>query len=100
MALCLCFDPVKASNTCLWECQSLPAPLHPDILDDLLEPAQALAREFKDLTQECDSYMGPSWQNKLIGPDPGKAGKQNRTQRAASLDTQLGTHLSNNDWTC
>ena len=94
MALCLFFDLVKASNTSLWECQSLPAPLHPDILDDLLEPAQAFAREFKDLTQEFDLYMAPSWQYRLIGPDPGATGKQNRTQRAASLDNQLGTHLS------
>ena len=36
IALCLCFDQAKASHTALWECQSLPAPLHPDILDDLL----------------------------------------------------------------
>jgi site-specific DNA-cytosine methylase len=44
MALCMCFDPVKASSTSLWECQSLPAPLHADTLDDLLEPAYALAQ--------------------------------------------------------
>ena len=27
IALCMCFDPLKASNTALWEGQSLPAPL-------------------------------------------------------------------------
>ena len=70
--------------------------MHADTLDDLLEPAQALARESKDLTQEFDLYMGPSWQDKLIGPDPRATVKQNRTQRAASLDNQLGTHLSKN----
>ena len=96
MAVCLCFDIAKASNTSLWECQPLPAPLHADTLDDLPEPAQALAQEFQDLTQEFDLYMGPSWQDTLIGPDPAATGKQNRTQRAASLDNQLGTQLSRN----
>ena len=70
--------------------------MHPDILDDLLEPAYALACEFQDLTQEFDSCMGPEWQNSLIGPDPGASGEQSRTLRAASLGTQLGTHLSKN----
>ena len=70
--------------------------MHPDILDDLLEPAYALACEFQDLTQEFDTYKGPEWQNSLIGPDPGASGRQSRTQRAASLGTQLGTHLSKN----
>ena len=40
--------------------------------------------------------MGPSWQDRLIGLDPAATGKQNRTQRATSLDNQLGTHLSKN----
>ena len=40
--------------------------------------------------------MGTTWESKLIGPDPCATGKQNRTQRAASLDNQLGTHLSQN----
>ena len=44
-------------------------------LDDLLEPLQVLAREFKDLTQNFDQYMGPSWQKKLIVPDPAATGK-------------------------
>ena len=74
----------------------MPAPMHADILDDLLEPAYALAQEFQDLTWEFDDYMGTKWKSKLIGPDPDATGKQNRTQRAASLDNQLGTHLSKN----
>ena len=40
--------------------------------------------------------MGTAWEDKLIGPDPCATGKQNRTQRAASLDNQLGTNLSKN----
>ena len=68
--------------------------MYPDILDDLFTPALELAQEFKDLTVEVDNFMGTSWTNTLIGPDPGAAGRQNRSQRAAGLGNQAGTHLS------
>ena len=62
LALCLCFDPVTASPTALLECQSLPAPLHPDILDDLIALAYMLASEFRDLTEEFDILWDQSGQ--------------------------------------
>ena len=74
VALSLCLEPAAASPTALWLDPSLPLPMYPDILDDLFTPALELAQEFKDLTVDFDKFMGTSWANTLIGPDPGAAG--------------------------
>ena len=94
VALSLCLEPAAASPTALWLDPSLPLPMYPDILDDLFTPALELAQEFKDLTIDFDNFMGTSWTHTLVGPDPGAAGRQNRSQRAAGLGNQAGTHLS------
>ena len=83
-----------ASPIALWLDPGLPLPMYPDILDDLFTPALELAHEFKDLTVDFDNFMGISWTNTFVGPDPGAAGRQNRSQRAAGLGIQVGTHLS------
>ena len=125
----MCFDPVKASNTALGECQSLPAPLRGHALT-LTKPPTGEQKQQQltsvSLHHTCfEAAYG--WQQKQLGrptrtsvrvstgiprPDsrfsniwapmggqahrarPCATGKQNRTQQAASLDNQLGTHLS------
>ena len=56
----------------------------------------ALAHEFRDLTCEFDEYLPEEWTNKLVGADPGAGGRKNRSERAAAIGLQQGTHLSKN----
>ena len=79
-----------------WSNNSLAAPFHPDVLDDLWPQFGELAEEFKDLTEEFDAWLPEEWSGKLVGPDPGAGGRKNRSERAAMLEfskahTYLGT---------
>ena len=74
----------------------MPAPYYPDVLDHIFPLAMDLASEFSDSISDFDSCMGPNSEKSLVGPDPSARGRLNRSQRAASLGTQQGTHVSNN----
>ena len=94
VALSLCLQPAASLPSSLCLDPLLPLPIYPDVLDDLFTPALELAKEFQDLTADFDVFMGPSWIDKLIGPDPGAIGRQNQSQRSVGLGVQRGTHLS------
>ena len=80
----------------MWADTQLAAPYHPDILDDILPHAQSIAAEFQDLTCELDQLLPEEWNMKLVGADPGAGGRKNRSERAAAVGIQQGTHLSRN----
>ena len=80
----------------MWQDTTLAAPYHPEILDDILPHAQRIAAEFQDLTGEFDQFLPQEWSMKLVGADPGAGGRKNRSERAAAVGIQQGTHLSRN----
>ena len=80
----------------MWQDKELAAPYHPDILDDILPQAQRMAEEFQDQTEEFDLFLPKEWSRKLVGADPGAGGRKNRSERAAAVGIQQGTHLSRN----
>ena len=80
----------------MWQDKELAAPYHPDILDDICPLAQKIAEEFQDLTEEFDLFLPKEWSRKLVGAEPGAGGRKNRSERAAAVGIQQGTHLSRN----
>ena len=80
----------------MWADTQLAAPYHPDILDDILPRAQSIAAEFQDLTCKFDQFLPEEWNMKLVGADPAAGGRKNRSERAAAVGIQQGTHLSRN----
>ena len=60
-----------------------------DTLDDLLEPAYALAQEFQDLTPDSAIYGHP-WEDKPIGPDHARQANKIALSRQPVLTTSWG----------
>ena len=79
-----------------WAMPGLAAPFHPDVLDDLWPKCVELATEFSDLGEDFDLFLPQCWKGCLVGADPGAGGRKNRSERAASMGLQQGTHLSRN----
>ena len=77
-----------------WADRNLAAPYRHDVLDDIFTEASFLARNYRDLVSEFNTFLAPHWGGYLVGPDPGAGGKKNRTQRTAAVGVQKNTHLS------